>query len=79
MGNEFSTGTHLITTAMVFGIGALVFAIMPFSALLLRGISRAKDNTTSGFNIVSVIMTAFFAHAFFCIFFIAVIQILDIT
>ncbi|MBR8466511.1 hypothetical protein KDE13_09210, partial [Campylobacter sp. faydin G-140] len=41
--------------------------------------SRAKDNTTSGFNIVSVIMTAFFAHAFFCIFFIAVIQILDIT
>lgn len=77
--NEFSAGTHLITTATTFGAGALAFAIMPFLIVILKGIFRAKDNTASGFNILGVILSAFAVHAFFCLMFISVIKVLDIT
>lgn len=77
--DKFSAGAHLITTATVFGASALAFAIFPFGAVVLKGIIRAKENTTSGMSILGVVLTAFGVHIIFCLFFMTAIKILDIT
>ena len=77
--DNFSTGSHLITTATVFGASALAFAIMPFAIVIIRAMAKSKDNTTSGFSIVGVILSAFFVHTVFCLMYMTVIKLLDIT
>lgn len=77
--DNFSAGSHIIMTAAVFGASALAFVIMPFSIIVLRNISKARDNTSSGFNILGIILTAFFVHTLFCLMYIGIIKVLDIV
>ena len=77
--DNFSAGSHIITTATVFGASALAFSIMPFGIIALRGIMKSKENTSSGFNILGIILTAFLVHTLFCLMYMAIIKILDIT
>lgn len=76
---NFNAGTHLISTATVFGACALAFAMLPFGVVMIRGLMKAKDNTTSGFSILNVVLLAFVVHFVFCMLFITVIKILDVT
>lgn len=79
MGNDFSTGTHLITTATLFGAAALAFIMFPFLVIMIRGGFKAKENTSSGLSILGVVALAFVVHTLFCLMFISIIKILDIT
>ena len=79
MDNDFSAGTHLITTATLFGAAALAFAMFPFLVIMIRGGFKAKESTSSGLNILGVVALAFVVHTVFCVMFVAIIKILDIT
>lgn len=77
--SNFSSGAHLISTATVFGAAALTFAMLPFAIVLIRAIMKAKENTTNGLSIAGAVLLAFGVHFFFCVLFVAIIKILDIT
>lgn len=79
MNDSFSAGSHLISTATVFGAAALAFSIFPFGIVLLRAFLKAKESTTSGFSILGSVMLAFAVHFMACVLFMAIIKILDIA
>lgn len=75
MGNNTS---QLIATAFTFGTAAFVFAILPFSFVLLRGIYKANQGHNShSSSILSVFVMAFSVHFISCMAFMLSIKILD--
>ncbi|OCR87755.1 hypothetical protein CFT12S00416_07985 [Campylobacter fetus subsp. testudinum] len=77
--NEVSAGTSLISVATVFGAAALAFVIFPFASMVLKSIFSAKENTSSGFNVLGAVLLAFGVHIIFCLFFMTLVHLLDIT
>jgi hypothetical protein len=75
---ETLSGIKLLSSAVMFGAAAVVFTVIPFLLVILRGIMRARDRSTGGGNFLSVVFLAFIVHVMSTVAFMGTILVLDI-
>lgn len=74
-----TSGVQTLASAYVFGSAGLVFALLPFLFMVLRGIMKANDHNTRHTSIFGVFAFAFVVHIVSCIFFMTSMKILNLT
>jgi len=72
------SGAKLINSAMIFGVTAVVFSVMPFLSTVIMGIKKTTSNQSpSSANIIGYAILAYSVHVVSCISFMLTILILD--
>lgn len=70
-------GAKLITAATLFGGAAVVFSLVPFLIVVLKGMIDARNPTTAGSDVLKFATIAFGVHVVASVGFRALILILD--
>ncbi|MDR0467639.1 MAG: hypothetical protein LBG67_02175 [Campylobacteraceae bacterium] len=71
-------GADLIVAALVFGLSAITFATAPFLLVMIGGIRKAETTNSGEGGYITTLFMAFCVHIISCMFFMALIHILDI-
>ena len=72
------SGAKLINSAMIFGVCAVIFAVLPFLSTVILGIKNTSSNQSqSSMNSIGYALLAYSVHVISCMSFMLTIKILD--